>query len=274
LRIAKSAAASELYVAPPEVLPDPAACNFYHRLDLPGLGAVGGQWDLRGGYDAYFGGHDFLGERVLDVGTASGALAFEIERRGAAEVVAFDLDEGATYDCRLPVDAAALEAFRDGVRQVKNGFWLAHGLLRSHVKVAYGDATALPEELGRFDTIVLGNVLQHLQNPVGAVLQAIARTDHLIVVEADWTPQEVAAEDFAGMVMFEAANPFAWFQVRPGLLRRLLERWGFTEQRLGHHEQLLVSAVGFTDDGRVVHERPGTRVAHFTLSARRRADGR
>jgi len=71
---------------------------------------------------------------VLDLGTASGALAFEMERQGAREVVGFDLDDGQNYDRRLPVDVAASREFRDWVQRVKNGFWLARGLLGSQVK--------------------------------------------------------------------------------------------------------------------------------------------
>ena len=60
----------------------------------------------------YFGGHDFADERVLDIGTASGALAFEMERRGASEVVRFDLEDGYSYDCRLPAEAETLDEMR------------------------------------------------------------------------------------------------------------------------------------------------------------------
>jgi hypothetical protein len=249
-------------------------CRFYHTTELPGLGLQLGAWDLRpqarrDTYNDYFGGHDFTGERVLDVGTASGALAFEIERRGASEVVAFDLDDGLTYECRLPLDDRSMEEFREGLRMIRNGFWLTHHLLGSRVKVAYGHANSLPSQLGRFDTIMLGNILQHLQDPVGAVLQAMRSTDHLLITESDWMPG-VVDDDFVGLVMFDVAAPFSWYQVKPGLLQNLLGRWGFTEQRLTWHEQLIVSGPAH-DSGHTAWTDIGELVRHFTLSAQRSA---
>src|SRR5262249_15034899 len=85
------------FATPPARRPELAECTFYHCLDLPGLGTVPGQWDLRPGVDSYFGGYDLAGATVLEIGTASGFVCFEMERRGA-DVIAFDLDEGLTYD--------------------------------------------------------------------------------------------------------------------------------------------------------------------------------
>src|SRR5688500_17783271 len=69
-----------------------ADCHFYHSLSLRAGDQVVGDWDLRPTVDAYLGGAEFEGKRVLDVGTAGGYLAFEAERRGAREVVALDVD--------------------------------------------------------------------------------------------------------------------------------------------------------------------------------------
>src|SRR5437870_3656817 len=114
-----------MFVDPPVTIPAIGDCRFYHTIDLPGLGLQLGSWDLRNSFDEYFDGYTFVGERVLDIGTASGGLAFEMERRGAREVVGFDLDEGLSYDCRLPADDATVAEFRRWVTLVKNGFWLA-----------------------------------------------------------------------------------------------------------------------------------------------------
>ena len=61
-------------------------------MDLPGVGQVDGQWDLRGDLRRYLGGVDVAGKRCLDIGTASGFLSFEMEKEGA-EVVSFDADD-------------------------------------------------------------------------------------------------------------------------------------------------------------------------------------
>ena len=70
--------------AAPRHVEGPDECFFYHTMELPGLGLVRGQWDLRGRFDDYVGGVGVEGKTVLDVGTATGFLSFEAERRGAA----------------------------------------------------------------------------------------------------------------------------------------------------------------------------------------------
>ena len=257
------------YAQPPAEPPELTDCRFYHSIELPGIGLQPGYWDLRGGYDDYFAGHDFSGERVLDIGTSSGALAFEIERRGASEVVGFDLAEGLSYDCRLPISETAVAASKAQIGQTKNAFWLGHRLLASSVKVAYGHAGALPAELGRFDSIVMGNILQHLQDPVGAVLQAARHSDHLIITEADWLRGVVDDDDFIGMLMFDLPTPHSWYQVKPGLLRNLLGRWGFADQALTWHDQTQVAEAEVMADGTVTRDPLEVRVPHYTLSLKR-----
>ena len=60
-----------------------AECVFYHSLDLPLSGPQKGHWDLRGRFDDYVGNVPLSGRSALDVGTASGFLSFEAEKRGA-----------------------------------------------------------------------------------------------------------------------------------------------------------------------------------------------
>jgi hypothetical protein len=51
-------------------------CYFYHAIDIPGVGTISRNWDLRQGLDKYLGGVEFMGKRVLDVGCANGILSF------------------------------------------------------------------------------------------------------------------------------------------------------------------------------------------------------
>jgi SAM-dependent methyltransferase len=261
-----SALPDEIYVSPPNPLPALDECSFYHTLDLPGLGVQLGSWDLRQSYDAYLAGHVFTGQRVLDIGTASGALAFEMERRGAREVVAFDLDQDASYDCRLPADPAALATFREWVQKVKNGFWVARAALGSNVKVAYGHAARLPAALGWFDTIVMGNILQHLQDPVAAILHAIRYTDHLIITEADWLSG--TSDDLPALIMYDLPHFYSWYQVKPRLIQMLLQQWGFTDQMLTHHTQILQQRPEFAEN-KMDWKTTAVPTRHFTLSLRR-----
>ena len=76
---------------------DITQCYFYHTVDLPEIGTVKGNWDLRAGLREYLGNFDFRGKRVLDIGAASGILSFWMEKQGA-EVVSFDLDKHGDWD--------------------------------------------------------------------------------------------------------------------------------------------------------------------------------
>src|SRR5690349_11709746 len=113
-------------------------CHFYHSLDLPGIGVVEGMWDLRGRFDDYVGGVDLKNKSVLDVGTANGFLTFEAEKRGAREVVSFDIgDAGLQHllpfkDSLYYTDHASWCAqMNANWERWRNGYWLAHRLNES-----------------------------------------------------------------------------------------------------------------------------------------------
>src|SRR5690348_833443 len=66
-------------------------CFFYHTMELPSYGVVRGHWDLRGKFDEYISCVEVSGKSVLDIGTATGFLSFEAEKRGASLVVSHDM---------------------------------------------------------------------------------------------------------------------------------------------------------------------------------------
>jgi hypothetical protein len=95
--------------------------------------------DLRRTVDDYLGRFDFRGKRVLDVGTASGFLTFEMEKRGA-EVVSFDKASSAHWQL-VPFrvkgfDTAKMQPIIEKrVDPIRNGCSLAHRLLNSRAPV-------------------------------------------------------------------------------------------------------------------------------------------
>jgi len=175
---------SQIFAAPRHV----AAldeCWFYHTTDVPGLGNVAGDWDLRGGVDAYLGGIDLRGKRVLELGTASGFLCFEMENRGA-EVVAFDLAPGIAPDV-LPFaghhDLGELIAGLAGLMEkLRNSFWLCHRLRESRAKVVYGSIYDLPAGIGPVDVATFGSILLHLRDPFLALANAARFAKESMVV--------------------------------------------------------------------------------------------
>jgi SAM-dependent methyltransferase len=150
-------------------------CVWYHTFDLPGVGFVQGDWDLRPCIHDYLGRYDFKGKRVLDIGTASGFLSFHCEQAGAREVVSVD------YPMQL---APGWGDDFSGIARMKNGYWFAHKALNSKAKVFYGNVYDLPDELGKFDVALLGSILLHLENPYGGLRNAAKLADTLIVTDA------------------------------------------------------------------------------------------
>lgn len=228
---------SEGVFAPPRQVHDPSTCWFYHTMDLPEVGIVRGQWDLRGGIDGYLGNVDFRGKRTLDVGTASGFLTFAMEARGG-EVVSFDM--GAEQEWNLVpfawrdgIRAAQVNELRAGLERMKNGYWLAHRLLRSRARACYGDVYAIPPALGQFDVVVVAQILVHLRDPVGALTSAASRSDdYLIVTEGAMRTLLPIAYFYPQPGRVDADK--TWWRYSVGLYRRLLRIVGFEVERVSH----------------------------------------
>jgi SAM-dependent methyltransferase len=174
--------------APPRLVSDVSECFFYHVMDLPGVGVVGGQWDLRDTVDDYLGRFDFRGKRALDVGTASGFLTFEMEKRSAREVVSFDLGPDVSWDIVPRGSPAAVAGQEAGKRQegerLVNAYWFAHRLLGSSARAYHGNVYELPDALGPFDVVVLGAILLHLRDPFRA-LQSVSRLSTGAIIVTD-----------------------------------------------------------------------------------------
>jgi SAM-dependent methyltransferase len=225
-----------IHYAKPIHVPDLSECLFddgllYHCLDLPGIGSIDGRWDLRGSLDDYIGGLEVYGKRVLDVGTASGFLSFEMERRGA-EVVSFDASSALDMD-RLPflkslhsTDRGEWERqVNESIERIKRSYWFAHERLGSQAKAFYGNIYDLPDELGEFDVAVIGQILVHLSDPVSAIGSVGKRCRGAMVI----TEGMIDSED---RIMGLCADPnkgpdWSWWHLSIGLYRALLQMMGF-----------------------------------------------
>ena len=159
-------------------------CIFYHTMDIPGIGTVEGQWDLRGREPDYTGNVLVRGKRVLDVGAASGFFTFYFERHGA-EVVAYDLSEDQPWDV-VPYQAYDFRSFeanrRDIMRRVNASFWLGHQAYKSNSRVVYGSVYDVPEQIGEVDISFFGSILLHTRDPFRALQSAADITKEAIVV--------------------------------------------------------------------------------------------
>ena len=97
------------------------------------------------------------GDRLLDLGCGAGRHAFEALRRGA-RVTAFDYDEAELKDV-----AAMASAMADA------------GDLPAAARSATtrGDATKLPFPDGTFDRIIAAEVLEHIDDDMGAIRELV-----------------------------------------------------------------------------------------------------
>jgi tRNA (mo5U34)-methyltransferase len=143
---------------------------WYHTLELPGDIVTPGWFDLRPIVDR-MPWPDVRGKRCLDVGTYDGFLAFELEKRGASEVVATDISDHTQWDWpiesrqRGPDYLALVAGPEKGV-----GFRIAKEVLGSQVeKIEINVYDLSPERLGTFDVVVCGSLLLHLRDPMRAL---------------------------------------------------------------------------------------------------------
>lgn len=205
-----------------------AVALWYHTLELPGGITTPGWFDLRGVVEK-LPWPPLDGKRCLDVGTYDGFYAFEMERRGAGEIIATDIPDHDDWDLASAGrdDAASLLAGVSGEKGA--GFEAAREALSSRVERRLISVYDLdPTEIGTFDVVVCGSLLLHLRDPVGA-LEAIRRVcgAWLLSIEEVSLPLSVT---FRRRSVAEArlrAVPTQWWVPNMAAHARMLEAAGF-----------------------------------------------
>lgn len=146
---------------------------WYHTLSLGPQTTTPGWFDLRPIVER-MPWPDVEGKRCLDVGPYDGFLSFELERRGAASVVAADIADPSGWDWPVAERERGAEYLRsvaDG--DPGGGFEIAARALDSKVqRIELGVYDLSPAAIGQFDVVVCGSLLLHLKDPVRA-LEAI-----------------------------------------------------------------------------------------------------
>jgi tRNA (mo5U34)-methyltransferase len=178
--------------------------EWWQTIELsPGVVTPGG-WDLRP-TSAELPWPDVTGKRCLDIGTADGFWAFEMERRGAAEVVATDLPS----------------AFQ---RKARARFELAREFRGSRVVYEERDVYELE---GDYDIVFMGFVLQMVRDPLGA-LDAIRRVcrGHLLLLDTVSLPLSLLPSPLARLDARRNALEHFVFNRRG--LRKAVELAGWT----------------------------------------------
>jgi O-methyltransferase len=236
-----------LYQTPPRI-ESLADCNFYHTTDIPGVGTVEGQWDLRDGVDAYLGGFDFSAKRVLEIGPATGFLTFHMEKT-ASEVVAVELPLDRNFWNAVPYESLGLarrsedrwteseQQFFEHIGRIRNGFWFCHEKFASRAKVHTGSSENLPKELGTFDVALLSAILLHARSPVSVLESCARRVSGSLIITENFYPE--LGEDAVCSLVPTADNHAwdTWWRFTPRFFTQFLEVLGFTEHQVTFHEQ-------------------------------------
>lgn len=203
--------------------------RWYHTIELPGGVLTPGQFDTRTALMRIPFPQTLTGKRCLDVGTSDGFWAFEMERRGAEEVVALDIDDPRDYDWPEPRPQAPAGVIANQEAGVNPNFALAHRALGSHVRrINMRVYDASPEAIGEFDFVFMGSLMLHLRDPVLALsrLRALVRGVFLSNESISlWTT--LMHPRVAAGTLHASGYPRWW---TPNLVsyRRLLRAAGFT----------------------------------------------
>jgi tRNA (mo5U34)-methyltransferase len=226
---------------------DPRLRAWYHTIELGDGLATQGHYDHRPVLGRYGLPRSMRGMRALDVGTADGFFAFEMERRGA-DVVATDVRLASEWDVTPPMRARF--AAEDDIEQVSvPRFRLARRMLSSAVDYRFISVYELsPETIGTFDLVFCGSLLLHLQNPIAALCAIRSVTEGVAVIETSIDPLlERERPDLPGM-RYGARE----LEDDLGLLR---QHWQFTTRAL---EDMLAYAGFAATERRGVFKLPPT----------------
>jgi tRNA (mo5U34)-methyltransferase len=250
--------------ARPDLLERIQAGEWYHTIDL-GDGIVTPGWfDTRALPERLPFPARLEGMRSLDVGTFDGFWAFEMERRGASEVIAIDVLDPVRWDWPAGSDAGVVEALNRR-KQDGAGFALLHEALGSGVTRLEQSVYDLdPAAVGQFDFVYLGSLLLHLRDPVAALARVRAVTrGQLLAVDAVDLPLTALFPRRPAAYLDGVGRPW-WWRPNQAALVRMLEAAGFA---LTRRPQRILIPPG------PAHPRPGLRDWR-TLRALRHRVGR
>lgn len=201
---------------------------WYHTLELPDGVVTPGWFDLRQN-TGRLPWPEVAGKRCLDVATYDGFYAFELERRGAAEVVAIDIPSHEEWDWPPTMRARGANALGVLAGEKGHGFEVARRALSSGVQKRTMNVYDLrPEAVGRFDVVVCGSLLLHLRDPVRA-LEAIRSVcdGAFLSIEAVSLPLTVLQRRRPAAQLSTEDRECQWWKVNVAGHSRLVEMAGF-----------------------------------------------
>lgn len=202
--------------------------EWYHVLDLPGGVETPGIVDHRSQVHFYGLPESLDGMRCLDLATFDGFWAFEMEKLGAEEVVAFDIERWGDAD--LPRLLAENELSERCAQRTGDGFRIASEALGSHVKRVTGTIYELsPERHGYFDLVFISDLLLHLRDPAGALEAAFSVCKGQVLVADVYNPGlDDGADDCLTQFVARVPDVYqTWWLPSVNTLRMMMTVAGF-----------------------------------------------
>jgi len=209
-------------MTPAELGDEVARYSWYHTLDLGGGVVTEGMFDHRPIESRVMLPGDLSGARCLDVGTMDGYWAFAMERRGATEVVAVDIEDPEELDWPASLRTQVVKTLDEtkGAR-----FELARQALGSKVDRVFRSVYELDVDLGTFDVVFCGDMLVHLKDPATAMerLFRVCRGSAMI-----YNPvKEHFPYRRRPLAQFDGIDQFEWWLPNRAALRRMMVAAGF-----------------------------------------------
>ena len=207
---------------------------WYHSMQFPDGESVKGSWTIED-FGRYVGGYDVSGKTVLDVGTASGYLAFHAEKAGATVT---GLDAASMHEFRHFPFASSLSC-RDiqqsrqvweseNLIPIKNSWWHAWHKFNSRAKCVYAPMPELYEWREQsFDVVMAGAIVEHLSDPVYAIgAWARLAREAVLIPFTDVLP----IDDLVIHPITPLDNPnlfYVWWHLSRGLYQKIFDNLGF-----------------------------------------------
>jgi tRNA (mo5U34)-methyltransferase len=222
-----------------------ADIGWYHTIDLGHGIATPGFIDNRSTAHLFGIPTDLTGKRCLDIGTYDGFWCFEMERRGASEVIGIDVDSPDEYDLPriLAQRAAALEADGTGTPQERwsrqmapvglqwpgKGFRTAAEILGSRARREHLNVYDLgPDKLGQFDVVLISQLLLRLRDPATVLenMASVTKPGGCAIVAEGYDPDLEAlskpVSEFVG-----TSSMGIWWAHSIKSMRKIMETAGF-----------------------------------------------
>lgn len=217
---------------------------WYHTIEFPDGTITPGYYDTRDVPKHVPWPGPLTGLRCMDVGTFDGFWAFEMEKRGAAEVVAVDIDDPEALDWPYDFRRLGPAEIRKWRSERGPGFATASTALGSKVvRVNCSVYDLDPATHGTYDVVLCGALLLHLRDPVRALerMREVC-TGSLLLVEALDPALELLAPKVPAARLVPAIDQ--WWRVNSAGLIELAQKSGFRIEEVGRRFLIPFGAGG------------------------------